>query len=176
MSAISVGYGPEDGGPLPTVDPNDLPKESFPGKDLDWASERIPVQLTVEVPFWLMIPDCEVTLTHDGAVVSAAVKNDYTEVIAGPFYQDSRANVVYVGPPIENRSKELPRSVASTARPIIRFMKTVVQFKAEALKDVFQAWQELSLTPREEVKKYLHAMRRRNEAHGYLQGLRTIKS
>jgi hypothetical protein len=153
------------------IDPKDLPTKVFPGIDLKWDSPRVPIRLTVELPFWLLIPDCELFLSHDRALISAAIKGNYVEVLEGPFYQESRANVVYVGPGIDSGSKELPRSVARTAKPIIRHMKTVVEIKADALADVLQAWQELAAAPREEPNKYCYAIRRRNEAHSYLYSL-----
>src|SRR5258708_933837 len=98
MAAIAVGYGPEDGRPVPVLDPKDMPTVCYPGKDLYWDSQRVPIRVTVELPFWVLIPDCELSLSHESAAVSVAVRGNYAEVCAGPVYLDSRANVIHVGP------------------------------------------------------------------------------
>jgi hypothetical protein len=42
--------------------PESLPEEYMVGDSLDWRSERVRVELSVELPFWLMVPDGVVDL------------------------------------------------------------------------------------------------------------------
>ena len=60
---------------------------------LKWDSPFIDVQLHVELPFWLMMPDCDTTVTHMGCALKCTVIGDAIEIQSGAMYLPSRANV-----------------------------------------------------------------------------------
>lgn len=76
MFAIAVGIHSDDNEPLPLIDQKDL-EDTWPGKDLKWDGERVCISLIVELPFWLILPDCEISLTHDRASLVASIRGNY---------------------------------------------------------------------------------------------------
>jgi len=53
-----------------------IPDEIRPGDQINWDSERVPVELTIELPFWLLVPNGDVNLTIGDCTVRARVVND----------------------------------------------------------------------------------------------------
>ena len=60
MEGFAFGIVPDDGQPLDLLDPAELKEIQGDRADtLKWDGERVPIRLMVELPFWLMIPNCE---------------------------------------------------------------------------------------------------------------------
>src|SRR5436309_514350 len=125
LSVVAVGIGRDDGEPLSLIEEKDW-KEMWPGKDLNWDSERVPVRLMVELPFWLMLPDCEISVAHDRATVTASVRGSFVEVMKGPCYFDSHLNFVQMASEIDLNSEPVQQGRAGVNCPVFRPLKTVV--------------------------------------------------
>jgi len=49
------------------------PSAVWPGMTLDWNSALVPIQLHVELPFWLFMPDGELDVSIDGCTSRVTV-------------------------------------------------------------------------------------------------------
>lgn len=171
MHAMFAGIRTEDGEPPPLINPQewDQEEEAFAAEESEWWKGRsVPIHLMVELPFWLMIPDCELSVPHDDATVTASVRGHYMEVSDGPLALDSHVNVVHIGPNDELKAgKDQPSSVAQTEAPVYRPMKTVVVFQPMAMEDSLVALQERKPPTWQDRTR----LRRINRASKYLQSL-----
>ncbi|NQT11476.1 MAG: hypothetical protein HQ582_01925 [Planctomycetes bacterium] len=169
MQAFALGFGADNGVPL--IPREGLPEEisAMAAEESDfWKGRSIPIQLMVELPFWLMIPDCEISIAHGGATVRVRIRGKYMAVSDGPLFYDSHRNVVFIGPNDDLKAgEELPPVVARTEAAIYRPMKTVVVFRPEVMEDAVVALQE----PVSATQQELREVRRVNRAAQYLQSL-----
>jgi len=158
-------------GPLKLIPEEDWPREiaAMAVEESEfWKGKAVPVQLMVELPFWIMIPDSEVSGTHGDSTVPAKIRGHYMTVSDGPLFLDSYANVVFIGPNDDLRSgQEPPSIVASTVAPIYRPMKTVVIFEPLAIEDTILTLQEHDHGGERSTSEH----RRINRAMQYLQSL-----
>ncbi|MBN2291703.1 MAG: hypothetical protein JXM70_04720 [Pirellulales bacterium] len=133
-----------------------------------WKGRYVSIQLIVELPFWIMIPDCEISLSHDEATVQASIRGKYMAVSDGPFSFDSHCNVIFVGPKEKLAAdQEPPLLVALSKAPVQRLMKTVIVFQPVAKEDAvlaLQGHQDPALSESARI-------RRINRAQNYLQSL-----
>jgi hypothetical protein len=153
-----------------------IPKEDWPKEfaamaaeeECFWKGRTISVELMVELPFWLMIPDCDLSVSHGRSTVKASIRGRYVEVSDGPWFFNSHRNVIFVGPLEDLTAKEeLSPRIADSKAPIHRPMKTVVIFRPEVLEDAVLAFLECQPANDEDRP----AIRRINRAYGYLQAL-----
>lgn len=133
------------------------------GDTLDWASPLVPVDLLVELPFWLMIDDCELHLPLGPAQIQVRVHDNHREVYAGEV-RDSRVTLVYRGPSPELMHPDIPRLAAEQGLVLAeRPSRTVLRLASATHADVLSAANdsdELDAPPR-----------RRLEAETYLASL-----
>lgn len=132
------------------------------GDTLDWASPLIPVDLLVELPFWLMIDDCELDLPLGPAQIPVRVHDKHREVYAGEV-RDSRTTLVYRGPRPELMHPDITRLAVEQGLVLAeRPSRTVLRLGSTAHSDVFSAVSDSDepATPR-----------RRLEAEAYLASL-----
>ena len=169
MDAFTFGIAPDDGEPLELIDRADWEKEIEAAKadELKWDGERAPIRLMVELPFWLLLPDGDVSVSHEQTSILAEICGDYAEVSQGNAFHESRATVVHIGPAAPLKSGDLPASVVGTECPIYRQMKTLVLFRPDGLKEAFDAWQETEVTSPNRNRR----IRRINLAHQYFCSL-----
>jgi hypothetical protein len=133
-----------------------------------WKGRSVPIQLIVELPFWLLISDCEISLVHDCTTIKVSIRGQYMEVSDGPLFFNSHLRVIHIGPNDNLKAgKEQPPAVAKTQAPIYRPMKTVVIFRSEAMEDALVALHEPEPVTQQELPK----IRRINRAIKYLQTL-----
>jgi hypothetical protein len=158
-------------GPIPLIPEKDWPKEiaAMAAEESEfWKGQSISIQLMVELPFWIMIPDCDISVTYDSATVQTSIKGHYMAVSDGPLFFDSSANVIFIGPNNDLKAiQELPPVVASTSAPVLRPMKTVVIFRLKAMEDAVLALQEHDNVTEQELPK----VRRNSRAVQYFQSL-----
>ena len=85
MDAFTFGIAPDDGEPLELIDRADWEKEIEAAKadELKWDGERAPIRLMVELPFWLLLPDGDVSVSHEQTSILAEICGDYAEVSQG---------------------------------------------------------------------------------------------
>jgi len=118
-------------------------KESIPqtywiGQELDWEAPSIPVDLRVELPFWIMVSDCVQDVDVNGHKFSIEIKDSYVELYTRAV-TDSRYTCVYFGPP-KPLSPELKKAIKkSHAHVLSRKCKTVLRIQTACNKDVLIA-------------------------------------
>ncbi len=109
------------------------------GDALDWASPVVPVDLLVELPFWLMIDDCELHLPLGPAHIPVQVHDKHREVYAGEV-RDSRVTLVYRGPRPDLMHPDITRLAAEQGLVLAeRPSRTVLRLGSAAHMDVFSA-------------------------------------
>ncbi len=109
------------------------------GDTLNWASPLVPVDLLVELPFWLMIDDCELHLPLGPAQIPVRVHDKHREVYAGEV-RDSRVTLVYRGPRPELMHPDIPQLAAEQGLVLAeRPSRTVLRLGSAAHSDVFAA-------------------------------------
>lgn len=110
------------------------------GDTLDWTSPLMPVDLLVELSFWLLIDGCELDLPLGPAQTTVRVHDKHREVYAGEV-RDSRATLVYRGPRPELMHPDIKRLAAEQDDPVLaeRPSRTVLRLACAAHSDVFSA-------------------------------------
>ena len=96
-----------------------------------WAGELVTAELAVELPFWLMVPDGEISLTYENTTVTASIHGRYLEVSDGPMSLASRSNAVVVGLGDEVWKRELPESIVPSQMPVYRVLAASVQVRGQ---------------------------------------------
>jgi hypothetical protein len=104
-----------------------------------WKGRSVLIELVVELPFWLLIPDGQVTITHGKTSLVLTINSQFAEISDGPDFLDSRSNVICI-----DRSDAIPvpadlYKLASKQAPIYRPMRTVVSINANGIEEVFTA-------------------------------------
>ncbi len=109
-------------------------------QELDWEAPSVPVDLYVELPFWVMVPDCLQDVKVCGHTFNVEIKDGYIEKYAGAV-SDSRINCVYIGPPKPDQpSPELENFISESHVPVMeRKCKTVLRIHSACNKDVLMA-------------------------------------
>ncbi len=105
------------------------PKEYWVGQDLDWESAPIPAVLWVELPFWLMVPNCSQEVGVNGCKFKVDIRDDFIELYANRIC-DSRLSCIYIGPPEMNpeKLKEIEERQKKMNVPVMpRKCKTVLR-------------------------------------------------
>jgi hypothetical protein len=114
------------------------PQEYWVGQELDWEAPSIPVDLRVELPFWIMVPDCVQDVDVNGHKFSVEIKDNYVELYARAVV-DSRSTCVYFGPP-RKLDPELKKAIKKSHAPVLsRKCKTVLRIYSACNKDVLKA-------------------------------------
>lgn len=152
----------------PTGIPDDedaavLPESVTFGDQLDWSSEMVEVTLVVELPFWLMIDDCDLQLLVASASVQLSLRDRYVQLYAGPVLHSGHT-LVWQGPEDEQPALTPPVVTALEQQgDAIRLCRSVVRLTAHAHSDVFAALAE--------ENDEAGLPRRANEARTYLASL-----
>lgn len=170
--SFAVGFFPEKGQPIPQI-PREEWEAEIARKHAEerewWKGGFVTAELAVELPFWLMVPDGEITLTFNNTTVTASIHGRYLEVSDGPMSLASRANAVVIGSGDDIWRREYPRAILPSQMPVYRPMKTVVTFQTSIIADCFEAW----LTKGEVSAGNSSGIRRVNRAMQYLSALAT---
>jgi hypothetical protein len=164
------GVGPALDGPLALIPREEWAEEikAATADELKYDGERVPINLVVELPFWLMTPDASVSLTFEGATVDAHIRSDFVEVGNSSRFHDSRINLEYIGP---SWGAPVGPSYGPRKDLVLRQQRTVLVFDAQALREAMEATQlahkEKAPTPKAERSR----QRRINGADRYFQTL-----
>ena len=81
----------------PSSESETIPEAYWIGEELDWEAPSVPVDLRVELPFWLMVDDCNQAVEVNGHKFNVEIKDGYVEVYAKAIV-DSRFTCIYFGP------------------------------------------------------------------------------
>lgn len=115
----------------------EMPASYFVGQELDWEAPWDPVDLVVELPYWLMVPNCTLTVSVEGCDFQVQLRDDCFEVHLGEF-TDSRNRRIYIGP-LSSELDEQLLHLPSDAGPVRRKCKTVVRLLTRSNADVLAA-------------------------------------
>ena len=170
MQAFAIGPGRNACGP-PHLIPREKWEEEAAAKGAEesefWEGHAVPIDLMVELPFWLTIPDCELSVVYGETNVRARIRGQYMAVSDGPLFLASRSNFVFIGPRDDlDAGEQLPEPVKRVRAPVFHPMKTVVIFRPEAKEDAIQPLRESPADPEDTV-----VIRRMNRSFQYLQSL-----
>jgi hypothetical protein len=55
----------------------------FVGQELDWNAPLVPVDLMVELPFWMMVPNCTQKIEVKGHLFDVSIDDNFIEQHAG---------------------------------------------------------------------------------------------
>ena len=117
------------------------PSSYWFGQDLNWESEKEEVTLFIELPFWLMVPNCTQNVKVNGKIFKVNIRDDYIELYANRFY-NSKNNCVYVGPPvINNFSDEIQRAIEKKTIPLLsKRCKIFIIIRSNCNRDVLNMY------------------------------------
>jgi len=108
------------------------------GQELDRHAITVPVELQVELPYWLMVPDCTQNVEVNGHTFLVDIRDDYVELYVNVI-GDSKSTCLYAGPRQKLRpdvQKAIDKNKAPTMR---RKCKTVLLIHSECDKNVVVA-------------------------------------
>lgn len=115
----------------------EVPDEYYVGHELDWNAEVVTVKLFVELPFWLMVPNTQITIYMNGYDFKIEIVEHFHELY-GTEIHDSRRTCLYIGP-IENIENSIIQEAQNQNIPILwRKCKTVLKIYTECNEDVFK--------------------------------------
>jgi hypothetical protein len=120
-----------------------IPSAVWPGMTLDWDSPFIDIQLHAELPFWLLMPEAELTVAFQDCALKALVTGRAVEIQRGVAFDASRANVIHfekaMAQPSE-RAQALIRGAKN--RVVLRETRTLLTLQTRALEDCAKALEE----------------------------------
>src|SRR5687768_2092747 len=91
--SFAVGFSPKKGQRVPQIPREEWASEIelMQAEEREWwGRELVSAELAVELPFWLMVPDGEISLTYEKTKVVASIRGRYLEVSDGPMSLSSR--------------------------------------------------------------------------------------
>jgi hypothetical protein len=74
-----------------------LPASFFIGDGVDVDSQWTAITLTVELPFWVLVPEADVQVTVEGFTFTVGIFSSFVELHAARA-ADSKASCAYEGP------------------------------------------------------------------------------
>jgi hypothetical protein len=117
-----------------------IPDSYWIGQELDWEAATVPVQLYVELPYWVMVSNCTQDVEVNGHKFKVDIREDFIELY-GEVIVDSRFTCLYIGPP-ERPSPDLKAIKKGKATVMSRKCKTVLRIHSDCNKDVLAASRE----------------------------------
>jgi len=122
---------------------------------LDWQATTVPVELHVELPYWLMVPDCVQHVEVNGHKFLVAIRDNYVELYFNAV-GNSKSTCLYLGPPKRLRP-DVQKAIKKSKTPIIsRKCKTVLLIHSDCNRDVLVASREKGQRKRS-ANLYLHS-------------------
>ena len=117
------------------------PQSYWVGQELAWEADPIPVVLFVELPYWLMVPDCPVLVSVRDHVFRMEVRSGLRTLHATEVL-DSQRNCIHIGPNHNNLDPELREYIDEHDVPVLsRKCKTVLRVHSRCNGDVLSAAQ-----------------------------------
>jgi hypothetical protein len=121
-----------------------IPASYWRGQELDWEAPSTPVELRVELPYWLMVPDCVQDVEVNGHKFAVDINAHYEEIYANVVL-DSRRSCIHIGPPTALSPKVQKAIDDSKATILPRKCKTFLRIHSDCNKDVLVASNEHGL-------------------------------
>ncbi|QDT23279.1 hypothetical protein [Gimesia chilikensis] len=87
------------------LDPSDPPADSMQGiwSGLDWNSELKEIIFCVELPFWLLMPPCQLSVEYKGFSTTVFIENEGIEIQRGNQLSRGHRNTIFIGGKIAAR-------------------------------------------------------------------------
>lgn len=116
----------------------DLFESTQLGDGINWNSELILIEFTVELPYWLMTPSATFDLTIEDCTIRAKVINEGIHYMYGYEYFDSGQRTIFIGRMQEALEATVPMS-SIPGGIIMRPTKTLIAFQTVAHSDALDA-------------------------------------
>jgi hypothetical protein len=129
-----------------------IPDSYWVGEELDWEAATVPVQLYVELPYWVMVPNCTQEVEVNGHKFKVDIREDSVELYGNVVF-DSRLTCIYIGPPKKSNPDLLKAIENGKATVMSRKCKTVLRIHSDCNKDALAASKE---TGRRRRAAYAH--------------------
>ena len=128
------------------------------GDALNWEAPWEKAVLWVELPFWLMVADCSLTVEVKGHSYKVDVVSEFGELYAEEV-RDSKATCVYVGRFPPRLDPALAKNLEEQQTPVLpRKCKTILRIYSRSNADVFTAADEDESPRLRDVRYYLAAL------------------
>jgi hypothetical protein len=118
-----------------------IPDSYWIGQELDWEAATVPVQLYVELPYWIMVSNCTQEVEVNAHKFKVDIREDCIELY-GNVVVDSRLTCLYIGPPKRPSTDLLKAIKKGKATVMSRKCKTVLRIHSDCNKDVLAASRE----------------------------------
>jgi hypothetical protein len=135
---------------------SEIPDQYAVGDNLDWTAPWEEVTLIVELPFWLMVPDCTVPVEIAGHSYNVAITEHYCQVY-GRHITDSLDSCAYIGPFPPTREVEETILISGIAA-LLRKCKTVLLISSRCNSDVYEAVSEEDAKRNRSAQMYLNSL------------------
>ncbi len=129
--------------------PDDIPTSYYLGQELNWEAEAIPVVLFVELPFWLMVPNCTLDVEVNEYVFKVDIIDNLYELYIEEVH-DSRDTRYFIGPEYFRVNPEFIKYIEEQELPSLqRKCKTILRIHSNCNTDILAAEQEEGRRSRE---------------------------
>jgi len=117
----------------------ELPSSYWFGQDLDWGAGLIPARVFVELPFWLMVPDCSVSVELNSHTFHVEIRSDFFEAIAREV-RDSKESTMRFGSLPLTLAADVEQYIRENQIPVLpRKCKTVLKIESSCNADAYAA-------------------------------------
>ena len=112
------------------------------GQQLAWEADLVPVVLFVELPYWLMVPDCPLAVVVREHEFRVEVRSGLCALHAEEVL-DSQRSCIHIGPNHANLDPKLRKYIDEHDIPVLsRKCKTVLRIHSRCNGDVLSATQD----------------------------------
>ena len=116
-----------------------FPTSVWPGSSLDWSSPRIGVQLYVELPFWLMMPEGQFEVAHGETKLKIDVVHGCEEIQLTTTHLKNRSSTVFIVRPNELPPPAAQRRIDSSKNGCsARIHRTTLVIETFALRSALE--------------------------------------
>jgi hypothetical protein len=135
---------------------DEIPTSYHLGQELNWEAEVIPVVLFVELPFWLMVPNCTLDVDANGYIFKVDIIDNFYELYLEEIH-DSRDTRCCIVADYSHVNPEIIKYIEEQELPSLqRKCKTILRIYSNCNVDVIAAEQEEGKRSRE-AQAYLKA-------------------
>jgi hypothetical protein len=145
-------------------------KPVYPGSSLDWSSPTVPIQLYVELPFWLMMPEDPFDVKHRDTTLKICVAHDCEEIQTTTTHLKNCSSTVFIVrpgeiPPLATQDRINKSKNGCSAH----VQRTTLIFDTAALKNALQAIVHEKMLNNQHGAMYLTALAAGQKVGGDVQ-------
>jgi hypothetical protein len=101
------------------------------GQELAWEADPVPVVLLVELPYWLMVPDCPLVVVVRDHEFRIEIRSWFRALHAEEML-DSQRNCIHIGPDHGSLESGLREYIDEHDVPVLSRSKLCVRFRVKA--------------------------------------------